>query len=75
MFDEERNRAWQILKTHPVWWQPGLAAWAARAHRDPAEPFLSVCYRILIDHVTGHEATRDAKEAISYAEPALSARK
>jgi nitroimidazol reductase NimA-like FMN-containing flavoprotein (pyridoxamine 5'-phosphate oxidase superfamily) len=49
------------------WCQPGIAAWAARAHRDPAEPFTSVYYRIRIDRVTGHEATRDARDAISCA--------
>ena len=38
--DDERERAWQVLKTHPVWWEPGCAASAARAHRDSAEPFI-----------------------------------
>jgi uncharacterized protein len=68
--DDERERAWQVLKTHPEWDEPGCTAWAARAHRDSAEPFISVYYRIRIDRVTGHEATRDAKDAISYAVPA-----
>ena len=68
--NDERERAWQVLKTLPVWWQPGSTAWAARAHRDSAEPFISVYYRIRIDRVTGHEATRDARDAISYAVPA-----
>jgi len=61
----ERERAWQVLKTDPEWGQPGCAAWAARAHDDLAEPFLPVYYRIRIDRVTGHQATRDAREAIS----------
>ena len=61
--------AWQALKTRPAWWQPGSAAWAVRAHRDPAEPFASVYYRIRIDRVTGHEATRDAGNAVTYARP------
>jgi nitroimidazol reductase NimA-like FMN-containing flavoprotein (pyridoxamine 5'-phosphate oxidase superfamily) len=64
--DDERQRAWQLLKTHPGWVEPGCTAWAARAHRDSAEPFISVYYRIRIDRVTGHEATRDARDAISY---------
>ena len=68
--DDERERAWQVLKTHPEWWEPGCTAWAARAHRDSAEPFIPVYYRIRIDRVTGHEATRDARDAISYAVPA-----
>jgi len=69
--DDERVRAWQILKTHPVWAAPGCSAWAARAHRDLAEPFISVYYRIRIDRVTGHKATGDARNAIRYAVPAL----
>jgi uncharacterized protein len=68
--DDERLQAWQVLKTRPVWWQPGRTVWATRAHRDPVEPFISVYYRIRIDRVTGHEATRDARDAISYAVPA-----
>jgi nitroimidazol reductase NimA-like FMN-containing flavoprotein (pyridoxamine 5'-phosphate oxidase superfamily) len=61
--DDERERAWQVLKALPVWWQPGSTAWAARAHRDPAEPCIPVYYRIRIDRVTGHEATWDARDA------------
>jgi uncharacterized protein len=68
--DDERERAWQVLKTHLEWEQPGCTAWAARVHRDSAEPVISVYYRIWIDRVTGHEATRDARDAISYAVPA-----
>ena len=63
--DDERKRAWQVLQTLPEWWQPGGAAWAARAHRDPTEPFISVYYRIRIDRVTGHEATPDPRDAIA----------
>ncbi|MGL4554183.1 MAG: pyridoxamine 5'-phosphate oxidase family protein [Gemmataceae bacterium] len=65
--ENERGRAWQALKTHPMWQEPGATAWAARPHRDPAEPFTPVYYRIRIDRITGHEATRDAKDAIAYA--------
>lgn len=73
--DDERERAWQVLKTtHPVWWEPGCTAWAARTHRDSAEPLIFVYYRIWIDRVTGHQATRDARDAIPpYTEPAPSA--
>jgi len=67
--DDERQLAWHVLKTLPVWWQPGSTAWAARAHRDSAERYIPVYYRVRIDRVTGHEATRDAREAISYAVP------
>jgi uncharacterized protein len=53
----QRERAWQVLKTHPMWEEPGCTAWAARNQRGSAEPLISVFYRIRIDHVTGHEAT------------------
>ena len=65
--DDERELAWQLLKTHPEWWEPGCTAWSAREHRDSAEPFISVYYRVRIDHVTGHEATRDSRDSIAYA--------
>jgi nitroimidazol reductase NimA-like FMN-containing flavoprotein (pyridoxamine 5'-phosphate oxidase superfamily) len=68
--DDERERALQILKTLPMWWQPACTDWPARAHRDSAGPFISVYYRIRIDGVTGHEATRDAGDAIPYGVPA-----
>jgi uncharacterized protein len=67
--DDKRELAWQVLKALPEWWQPGSTAWAARAHRDSAEPYIPVYYRIRIDRVTGHEATRDANDAISSAVP------
>ncbi|MEO7331327.1 MAG: pyridoxamine 5'-phosphate oxidase family protein [Minicystis sp.] len=68
--DDERERAWQILKAHAVWWEPGCTAWAARVRRDSAEPLIFVYYKIRIDRVTGYKATPDARgDAISYAEP------
>ncbi|HBI43841.1 MAG TPA: pyridoxamine 5'-phosphate oxidase family protein [Planctomycetales bacterium] len=66
---DERERAWQILKTHPMWQEPSCTAWAARPHRDLAEPLIPIFYRIRIDRVTGHEATRDARDATSNAVP------
>jgi nitroimidazol reductase NimA-like FMN-containing flavoprotein (pyridoxamine 5'-phosphate oxidase superfamily) len=69
-FDDERERAWRVLKVLPEWCEPGSAAWAARARRNPAEPFISVYYRIWIDRVTGHEANRDAGDAIHNSVPA-----
>jgi uncharacterized protein len=68
-FDDERARAWQILKNHPEWWEPGCTAGAARVHRHSDEPFIPLYYRIRIDRVTGHEATRHARDAISSAVP------
>lgn len=60
--DDERERAWQALKTNrPVWWEPGCTAWATRAHSDSAEALILVYYKIRIDRVTGRKATRDAR--------------
>lgn len=73
--DDERKRAWQVIETLPAWWEPGLTAWAARAHRESAEPFVSVYYKILIDRVTGHKATQNARGAISHAVLATPARR
>jgi len=66
-FNDERLRAWQVLKTQPLWWEPGCSACAARADRDPGERYIPVYYRVRIDHVTGHEATRDPRDASAYA--------
>lgn len=63
--EDERLRAWQVLKNlRSVWWEPASTAWAARVHRDPAEPFTPIYFRIRLDHVTGHRATRDAADAV-----------
>jgi nitroimidazol reductase NimA-like FMN-containing flavoprotein (pyridoxamine 5'-phosphate oxidase superfamily) len=67
--EDERSRAWRVLKTHPVWWEPGCAAWAACGCRDSGEPFHPIFYRVRIDRVTGRKATRDARDALSYAVP------
>ena len=69
----QQEHAWQLLKSHPVWSEPGCTAWAARAHRNSAEPLRSVYYRIRINQVTGHEATRDAKDAIYFDTPGQAA--
>jgi len=68
--NDQREQAWQVLKTNPAWAEPGSIAWAARAHRNTAAPFISIFYRIRIDRVTGHEATRGAKKAMSSTVPA-----
>jgi nitroimidazol reductase NimA-like FMN-containing flavoprotein (pyridoxamine 5'-phosphate oxidase superfamily) len=69
--DDQRERAWQVLQTHPMWEEPGCTAWAARDHRDSAKSLISVFYRIPVDSVTGHEATRNARDEISYALPEM----
>jgi hypothetical protein len=68
--NDERKRAWQILKTHPLWEEPGCASWTARAHHDSAERVIFIYYRIQIDRITGHQATRDARDMIPDAVPA-----
>jgi nitroimidazol reductase NimA-like FMN-containing flavoprotein (pyridoxamine 5'-phosphate oxidase superfamily) len=64
---DERELAWQALKAHPVFWEPGSTVGAGRTHDDLAGSFSSVYYRIWIDHVTGREASRDSLDAVSYA--------
>ena len=62
--ESEQELAWRVLQNLPEWWEPGAAAWAARAEGDPDEPYVSVYYRIRIASLTGHEATPDARDAI-----------
>jgi nitroimidazol reductase NimA-like FMN-containing flavoprotein (pyridoxamine 5'-phosphate oxidase superfamily) len=59
--EEEREwlRATDLLRRHATWWQPGGAAFAARKHREQAEPFQALYYRIRVERLTGHRATPD----------------
>ena len=63
----ERFRAYRLLSTRAMWWEPGSSAWVARADRDPAEPYIPIYYKIRIDRLTGHESTRDAQGATASA--------
>jgi uncharacterized protein len=72
LHNDERNHAWSILKTHPMWSEPGFAAWTARAKHGSAEPLTLVYYRIRIDRITGHEAKGDSSSAKARAVPAAS---
>ena len=65
--DDERSRAYKLLSTRLMWWEPGSSAWVARADRDPAEPYIPIYYKIWIDRLTGHESTRDAQGATASA--------
>lgn len=67
--DDQRLLAHQILQSQAMWWEPGCTAHAARAHRDPAEPFTPVYYRVCLDQVTGHRATPDPRMANQPAAP------
>jgi len=58
--DDERELAWQVLKSRAMWWEPAQTAWAARDHRASSDPFTSVFYKIRIERITGHKATPDS---------------
>ena len=60
-----REKASRLLNADPNWSEPGCAAWASREHRDPAQPFVAVYYRIRIDTITGHRATADGENSIN----------
>jgi len=55
--------AHEVLQAKGMWWEPASTAWASRTHRDPSEPFNSVYYKVWIDKVTGHRATRNGRDA------------
>ncbi len=57
---DEREQAWKALKSNPSWWETSWSAWVARPQRKPGETYELVYYKIWIDRVTGHEATREA---------------
>ena len=67
--DSERLLAHKVLlQAHPQWIEPAAAS---RAECDPAEPFIPIFYKVLINQVTGRQATRGARDATSNAVPAL----
>jgi nitroimidazol reductase NimA-like FMN-containing flavoprotein (pyridoxamine 5'-phosphate oxidase superfamily) len=55
----ERLLAYQLLQTQALWWEPASTARAALAHRDLADSFAPILYKVSIDRVTGREATPD----------------
>ena len=68
---DETLLAYQVLQAKAMWWEPASTAWAARTHHNPSEPFILVYYKVWIDKVTGHRATRDAHAtSTASAEPA-----
>ena len=75
MGEDERCRAFRLLSTRLMWWEPGSSAWVARAGRDPAEPYIPIYYKIRIDRLTGHESTRDTQDATASAGKAPAAGK
>jgi nitroimidazol reductase NimA-like FMN-containing flavoprotein (pyridoxamine 5'-phosphate oxidase superfamily) len=67
--------AHQVLQAKGMWWEPAATAWASRTHRDRSEPFTLVYYKVRIDKVTGHRATRDDHDACTASARAAFARK
>jgi uncharacterized protein len=55
----EQLLAYELLSERAVWWEPAATARAASTRRDTAEQFNPIYYKIRIDQVTGHEATRE----------------
>jgi nitroimidazol reductase NimA-like FMN-containing flavoprotein (pyridoxamine 5'-phosphate oxidase superfamily) len=61
--EAELQMCYQLQQTQALWWEPASTTRAALAHRDPTASFVPMFYRIVIDRVTGHEATPDACSA------------
>lgn len=59
--------AYQLLQTQTMWWEPASTTRAVLAHRDLADAFIPIFYKISIDSVSGHEATPDKCAADSFA--------
>lgn len=57
---DARERAWQVLRTHPEWWEPGSSAWVSRREHRPLKPYRPIFYRIVIETITGHQAVDDS---------------
>lgn len=60
--DDEGEHAWQVLKSNPDWWERGWAAWVARPHNDPSEPYRIIYFKISIDRVTGRKSTQSTRD-------------
>ena len=60
---DEAHLAHQVLQSKGMWWEPASATWTARTHRESPEPFIPIYYKVRIDKITGHRATRDAQDA------------
>jgi len=57
--ENDRDLAWEVLRSHPEWWEPGSSVWKCRVDRSSTERYSPIYYRIRIDQLTGHEATPD----------------
>lgn len=54
--ENKRERAWEVLQSHPEWWEPGCSVWQCRTDRSSSERYSPVYYRIQIDRLTGRKA-------------------
>jgi nitroimidazol reductase NimA-like FMN-containing flavoprotein (pyridoxamine 5'-phosphate oxidase superfamily) len=61
----ERLLAYQLLQTQAMWWEPASTARATLAHRESADAFLPIFYKVTINRVTGYEAAPDVCAADS----------
>jgi nitroimidazol reductase NimA-like FMN-containing flavoprotein (pyridoxamine 5'-phosphate oxidase superfamily) len=53
----QRMKAFELLKQHNLWWEPGASSYRAGLHPEPYSP---IYYRILIDRITGRQAVPDS---------------
>ncbi len=52
-FEAERNRAYKLISSRPMWWQPAVASGGLRSRTATEEP---VYFRIHIESITGRHA-------------------
>jgi nitroimidazol reductase NimA-like FMN-containing flavoprotein (pyridoxamine 5'-phosphate oxidase superfamily) len=55
----ERLLAYRLLQAQALWWEPASTVRAALAHRNSADSFVPIFYKIFVDRVTGYDATPD----------------
>jgi uncharacterized protein len=58
-FVAERNRAYELLSNHAMWWQP---AYVSGTHRNQASDNTPVYFRIYIEKITGRHTVAIEKE-------------
>ena len=59
-FEAARNRAYELLSRHAMWWQP---AFVAGAHRRQITDDKPIYFRIHIETISGHLAVSDESHA------------
>ena len=53
---DRRELAWSLLQKHEMWWEPGYAKTILGGVERPME---ALYFRIRVDRITGHRATRE----------------